>query len=78
MKGAIYQYPNLPKKLHRYFISYTDRMGRCTEENFDTRKEALHRIREIVKTQKHALEGPELWTRERAIEPKRLRKKPSL
>ena len=73
-KGVVY--PNDGRGLgrfHRWFISYVDRMGRYTEENFDTKREALARMRTIGKTQKHLQEEPQLWTRERAMPEERLR-----
>lgn len=63
------------KQLHRWFISYVDRTGRYTEENFDTRRDALYRMKMIDKTQKRLQEKPQLWTRERAMTEDRLRPK---
>ena len=73
MKGTIYKYPLRGQpKLHRYFISYVDRMGRYVEENFHTQKEAKVRIRVLLKSQRHLKEGAEIWTRERVLPEDRL------
>jgi hypothetical protein len=67
-KGVVY--PNHGRgieRFHRWFISYVDRMGRYTEENFDTKKEAVARMKQLRATQRKLQEGPQLWTRERAM-----------
>ena len=70
MAGKIY--PNHGRgieKLHRWFVSYEDKQGRYTEENFDLKREARARLVDLIND---GLEA-ELWTRERAMPESRLR-----
>ncbi len=71
MKGKIQDYPlKHGELLCRWFVSYEDRLGRYTEENFDTKREAVIRIGVLTKGR---FKEVELWTRERAIPEERLR-----